>query len=110
MNKLYTKPIADEYIKLFNIKENTYIQTSNLNKFSEYPKILVYNTQNDEVLGEVSTTNPLICLHELFILTDDLKSQGFIIDIAVFDNKKYKLIKDIEILKLIRQLINNENK
>ena len=78
-------------------------------EFSEYPNILVYNTQNDEVLGEVSTTNPLICLHELFILTDNLKSQGFVVDIAVFDNKKYKLIKDIEILNLIRQLINNEN-
>ena len=36
MNKLYKKPIADEYIKLFNIKENTYIQTSNLNKKSHY--------------------------------------------------------------------------
>ena len=78
-------------------------------QFSDYPKILVYNTQNDEVLGEVSTSNPLICLHELFILTDNLKSQGFVVDIAVFDNKKYKLIKDIEILNLIRQLINNEN-
>lgn len=78
-------------------------------EFCEYQNILVYNTQNDEVLGEVSTTNPLICLHELFILTDNLKSQGFIVDIAVFDNKKYKLIKDIEILNLIRQLINNEN-
>lgn len=78
-------------------------------EFSKYPKILVYNKQNNNVLGEVSTTNPLICLHELFILTDDLKSQGFVIDIAVFDNKKYKLIKDIEILNLIRQLINNEN-
>ena len=79
-------------------------------EFCEYPNILVYNTQNDEVLGEISTTNPLICLHELFILTDNLKSQGFVVDIAVFDNKKYKLIKDIEILNLIRQLINNENK
>lgn len=78
-------------------------------EFCEYPNILVYNTQNDEVLGEVSTTNPLICLHEIFILTDDLKSQGFEVDIAVFDNKKYKLTKDIEILNLIRQLINNEN-
>lgn len=78
-------------------------------EFSEYPKILVYNKQNDEVLGEVSTTNPLICLHEIFIMTDDLKSQGFEVDIAVFDNKKYKLTKDIEILNLIRQLINNEN-
>ena len=78
-------------------------------EFCEYPNILVYNTQNDEVLGEISTTNPLICLHELFILTDNLKSQGFVVDIAVFDNKKYKLIKNIEILNLIRQLINNEN-
>lgn len=77
-------------------------------EFSKYPKILVYNKQNNEVLGEVSTSNPLMCLHELFIMTDDLKSQGFVVDIAVFDNKKYKLIKDIEILNLIRQLINNE--
>ena len=77
-------------------------------EFSKYPKILVYNKQNNEVLGEVSTSNPLMCLHELFIMTDNLKSQGFVVDIAVFDNKKYKLIKDIEILNLIRQLINNE--
>ena len=74
-------------------------------EFSKYPKILVYNTQNDEVLGEVSTTNPLMCLHELFILTDDLKIKGFDVDIAVFDNKKYKMIKDLEILNLIRELI-----
>lgn len=77
-------------------------------EFSKYPKILVYNKQNNEVLGDVSTTNPLICLHELFIMTDDLKSKGFDVDIAVFEDKKYKLIKDIEILNLIRQLINNE--
>ena len=36
MNKLYKKPIDDEYIKLFNIKENTYIQTSNLTKETHY--------------------------------------------------------------------------
>jgi hypothetical protein len=41
-------------------------------------------------------------------MTDDLKSKGFDVDIAVFEDKKYKLIKDIEILNLIRQLINNE--
>lgn len=75
-------------------------------EFSKYPKILVYNKQNNKVLGDVSTTNPLMCLHELFIITDDLKSQGFNIDVAVFDNKKYKLIKDLEILDLIRELIN----
>lgn len=74
-------------------------------EFSKYPKILVYNKQNNEVLGDVSTTNPLICLHELFIMTDDLKSKGFDVDIAVFNNKKYKLIKDVEILNLIRELI-----
>lgn len=74
-------------------------------EFSKYPKILVYNKQNNEVLGDVSTTNPLICLHELFIMTDDLKSKGFDVDIAVFNNKKYKLIKDVEILNLIRELL-----
>lgn len=74
-------------------------------EFSKYPKILVYNKQNNKVLGDVSTTNPIICLHELFILTDDLKTKGFDIDIAVFDNKKYKMIKDLEILDLIRELI-----
>lgn len=36
MNKLYTKPINDEYIKLFNIKKDTYIQTSNLTKEMHY--------------------------------------------------------------------------
>lgn len=74
-------------------------------EFSKYPKILVYNTQNDEILGDVSTTNPLICLHEIFIMTDNFKSKGFDVDIAVFDNKKYKVIKDLEILNLIRELI-----
>lgn len=74
-------------------------------EFSEYPKILVYNKQNDKVLGEVSTTNPLMCLHEIFIITDNFKSEGFDVDIAVFDNKKYKMIKDLEILNLIRELI-----
>jgi hypothetical protein len=74
-------------------------------QFSDYPKILVYNRQNDEVLGDVSTINPLMCLHELFIMTDNFKSEGFDVDIAVFDNKKYKLIKDLEILNLIRELI-----
>ena len=36
MNNLYKKPIYDEYIKLFNIKEDTYIQTSNLTKETHY--------------------------------------------------------------------------
>lgn len=36
MNKFYKKPIHDEYIKLFNIKEDTYIQTSNLTKKTHY--------------------------------------------------------------------------
>ena len=56
----------------------------------------------------MSTTNPLECLHKIFIMTDNFKSEGFDVDIAVFDNNKYKLIKDLEILNLIRQLINNE--
>ena len=74
-------------------------------EFSKYPKTLVYNKQNNKVLGDVSTTNPLICLHEIFIMTDNFKSEGFDVDIAVFDNKKYKIIKDLEILNLIRELI-----
>ena len=85
---------------------NVFIDKEKAKQFIENRK---HKKQNDEVLGEVSTTNPLICLHEIFILTDDLKSQGFEVDIAVFDNKKYKLTKDIEILNLIRQLINNEH-
>ena len=36
MHKLYKKPIDDESIKLFNIKENSYIQTSILSKDSFY--------------------------------------------------------------------------
>ena len=36
MDKFYKKPIHDEYIKLFNIKEDTYIQTSNLTKKTHY--------------------------------------------------------------------------
>lgn len=36
MNKFYIKPIDDEYIQLFNINKNTYIQTSNLSKEAHY--------------------------------------------------------------------------
>lgn len=36
MDKFYKKPIHDEYIKIFNIKEDTYIQTSNLTKKTHY--------------------------------------------------------------------------
>lgn len=36
MNKFYKKPINNECIKLFNIKENSYIQTTILNKESYY--------------------------------------------------------------------------
>lgn len=36
MNKFYKKPIDDENIKLFNINENSYIQTTNLSKKSHY--------------------------------------------------------------------------
>lgn len=105
-NVFIDKEKAKEFID--NRKHRTNIQEFH-KQFVDYPKILVYNTQNDEVLGEVSTTNPLICLHELFITTDNFKSKGFDIDIAVFDNKKYKLIKDIEILNLIRELLNIES-
>ena len=93
---------AKQFIKDRNSRKN--IQEFH-KQFADYPKILVYNKQNDKVLGEVSTTNPLMCLHELFIRTDNFKSEGFDVDIAVFDNKKYKMIKDLEILNLIRELI-----
>ena len=93
---------AKQYIK--DRKGRKHIQEFH-KQFADYPKILVYNTKNDEVLGDVSTTNPLECLHELFILTDNLKEKGFAVDIAVFDDKKYKIIKDLEILDLIRELI-----
>lgn len=93
---------AKQFIKDRNGRKN--IQEFH-KQFADYPKILVYNTQNDEVLGDVSTTNPLECLHEIFIMTDNFKSEGFDVDIAVFDDKKYKVIKDLEILDLIRELI-----
>lgn len=93
---------AKQFIKDRNGRKN--IQEFH-KQFADYPKILVYNTQNDEILGDVSTTNPLICLHEIYIMTDNFKSKGFDVDIAVFDNKKYKTIKDLEILDLIRELI-----
>ena len=74
-------------------------------KFTEYPKILVYNTENDEILEDISTTEPLECLHKLVVVIEDLKSKGFNVDIAVFDTKKYKLIKDVEILNTLRKII-----
>ena len=74
-------------------------------EFTEYPKILVYNTENDEVLTDISTSEPLECLHELVVIIGDLKSKGFNVDIAVFDTKKYKLIKDVEILNTLRKII-----
>lgn len=75
-------------------------------EFTEYPKILVYNTENAEVLEDIPTTNPLECLHELVISIEDFKLKGFNVDIAVFDSKKYKLIKDLEILNILRKIIN----
>lgn len=36
MNKFYKKPIDDKCMKLFNIKEDSYIQTTNLSKESHY--------------------------------------------------------------------------
>lgn len=84
-NVFIDKENAKQFIKDRNGRKN--IQEFH-KQFSDYPKILVYNTQNDEVLGDVSTTNPLMCLHEIFIMTDNFKSEGFDVDIAVFDYKK----------------------
>lgn len=74
-------------------------------EFTEYPKILVYNTENNEVLDDISTSEPLDCLNKLIVLIENFKSKGFNVDIAVFDTKTYKLIKDIEILNTLRKII-----
>lgn len=71
-NVFIDKQKAKQFIK--DRKGRKHIQEFH-KEFSDYPKILVYNTQNDEVLGDVSTINPLECLHELFILTDNLKKK-----------------------------------
>ena len=92
--------------KAIQFAENRKINQEFHKEFTEYPKFLVYDKQTNDVLGEVSTTNPLECLNVLITLIADLKSQGFDVDIAVFDNKKYKLIKDLRILNHIRELIN----
>ena len=80
--------------------------SQNFNKnFTEYPYILIYNTRNDEIFETIPTTNPLKFLRELVVTIADFKSQGINVDIAVFDSKKCKLIKDLEILNIIRKII-----
>lgn len=74
-------------------------------EFTEYPKILVYNTENDEVLDDISTSEPLDCLNKLIVLIEDFKLNDFNVDIAVFDTKTHKLIKDVEILNTLRKII-----
>ena len=72
-------------------------------EFTEYPEILIYNIKTNKILGNVSTTEPFKCLVELTKLMIDLEKAGFDVDIAVFDNKKYELIKDLKILNIIRK-------
>lgn len=73
--------------------------------FTEYPYILVYKTKNDDILETISTTNPLKCLQALIDVTANFKSLGINVDIAVFDTKKYKKIKNLEILNILRKII-----
>lgn len=57
------------------------------------------------IFKTIPTTNPLKCLHELIVSIADFESLRINVDIAVFDTKKYKLVKDVEILNTLRKII-----
>lgn len=59
MDKFYKKPIHDEYIKIFNIKEDTYIQTSNLTKKTHYDIQCILTLFNYIITNAYRYNNPV---------------------------------------------------
>lgn len=97
MNKLYTKPIIDEYIKLFNIKEDTYIQTSNLTKEMHYD-IQCIIWLFDNILKNLENNYQ----HMIAISSDNILDNPTILSIIKIE---YDLSKNT-IIKLAEQMFN----
>lgn len=97
MNKLYTKPIYDEYIKLFNIKEDTYIQTSNLTKESHYDIQCIIRLF-DEILKDLENNYQ----HMIAFSSHDILDNPTILSILKVE---YDLSKNT-IIKLAEQMFN----
>ena len=97
MNKLYIKPIDDEYIKLFNIKEDTYIQTSNLTKETHYDIQCIIRLF-DEILKDLENNYQ----HMIAFSSHDILDNPTILSILKVE---YDLSKNT-IIKLAQQMFN----
>lgn len=100
MNKLYKKPIHDEYLKLFNIKEDTYIQTSNLTKESHYDIQCIIRLF-DEILKNLENNYQ----HMIAFSSHDILDNPTILSILKVE---YDLSKN-SIIKLAEQMFNKFN-
>lgn len=100
MNKFYTKPIDDEYIELFNIDKNTYIQTSNLTKESHYDIQCVIRLF-ENILKDLENNYQ----HMIAISSDNILDNPTILSIIKVE---YDLSKNA-IIKLAEQMFNKFN-
>ena len=100
MNKLYTKPIHDEYIELFNIDKNTYIQTSNLTKKSHYD-IQCIIILFDEILKDLENNYQ----HMIAFSSNDILDNPTILSILKVE---YDLSKNA-IIKVAQHMFNKFN-
>lgn len=100
MNKLYTKPIDDESIKLFNIKENSYIQTSILSKDSFYNVQATIRLFNDIL-------NVLECNYQHMITcsSHNILDNPIILSLMKVE---YDLAKN-SIIEIIKQMFSQNN-
>lgn len=100
MSQLYKKPIHDEYIKLFNIKEDTYIQTSNLTKETHYDIQCIIRLF-DEILKDLENNYQ----HMIAISSHDILDNPTILSILKVE---YDLLKN-EIIKVAQDMFNKFN-
>lgn len=100
MNKLYKKPIHDEYIKLFNIKEDTYIQTSNLTKKTHYDIQCIIRLF-DEILKDLENNYQ----HMIAFSSHDILDNPTILSILKVE---YDLSKNT-IIKVAQDMFNKFN-
>lgn len=100
MDKLYKKPIYDEYIKLFNIKEDTYIQTSNLTKETHY-NIQCIIRLFDEILKDLENNYQ----HIIAVSSNNILDNPTILSILKVE---YDLSKNT-IIKVAQHMFNKFN-
>lgn len=100
MSQLYKKPIHDEYIKLFNIKEDTYIQTSNLTKKTHYDIQCIIRLF-DEILKDLENNYQ----HMITISSHDILDNPTILSILKVE---YDLLKNA-IIKVAQDMFNKFN-